>query len=118
MNLDSVENETKRALQVMYELLAEIAPNYPVSEWTIGGHSLGSHVAIKVAKATSPGTSKVVIWGCITRPIDHKSSTLSSPTNKVDVLLLNGSEDKSVNSVPERNSILTILPPREGSSAR
>jgi len=117
MNLDSVENETKRALQVMYELL-DIAPNYPVSEWTIGGHSLGSHVAIKVAKATSPGISKAVLWGCITRPLDYKSSTLSLPTNKIDVLLLNGSEDKSVNSVPERNSILTILPPRGGSSAR
>mmetsp|Transcript_39744 Transcript_39744/g.44780 ORF Transcript_39744/g.44780 Transcript_39744/m.44780 type:complete len:537 (-) Transcript_39744:57-1667(-) len=118
MNLDSVENETKRVLQVMYELLTDIAPNYPVSEWTIGGHSLGSHLAIKVAQATSPGTSKAVIWGCINRPLDYKSSTLSLPTNKIDVLLLNGSEDKSVNSVPERNNLLTILPPREGSSGR
>lgn len=115
MSFDSVENETKRYLQVMYELLCEIAPNYPVSEWAVGGHSLGAHLAMKIAKATSPGTSKLVLWGCMSRPMDYKSSTLSSPTNKVDVLVLNGSEEKKV---PKNNSIHQILPPTNGSAAK
>ena len=115
MSFDSVENETKRYLQVMYELLCEVAPNYPVSEWAVGGHSLGAQLAMKVAKATSPGTSKLVLWGCMSRPMDYKSSTLSSPTNKVDVLVLNGSEEKKV---PKNNSIHQILPPTNGNSAK
>ena len=117
MSLDDVSKETKRALQVMYELL-ELAPNYPVSEWAIGGHSVGSHVAIKVAKATSPGTSKLVVWGCSTRPFDTKSATLISPANKVDCLVLNGSEDKAIKFTLEHNNIRTVLPPTEGGNAR
>lgn len=117
MSLDDISKETKRALQVMYELL-ELAPKYPVSEWAIGGHSVGSHVAMKVAKATSPGTSKLLVWGCSTRPFDSKSATLASPANKVDVLVLNGSEDKAIKFTLEHNNIRTVLPPTEGGNAR
>jgi len=87
------EAETARYLRIIYELLAEKAPDHPVPSWAVGGHGAGAQLAMKIARATSPGTSKLVVWGCGSRPIDHRAARLSDKEGKLDVLVLNGSED-------------------------
>lgn len=91
----TTQKETARYLRVLYELMANVAPDVPVAEWAVGGHAVGAHLAMKVAKATSPGTSKLLLWGCGSRPIDHRSAHLGDHT-KMRCLVLNGSEDKSI----------------------
>ena len=101
--------ETKRYLGIMYEVLAEI--DHPVSEWAVGGHGVGAHLAMKIAKATSPGTSKLVVWGCGSKPIDAKSADLSK-NKTMQALVLNGSEDRSILrlSFEQQNAFFGILP--------
>jgi dienelactone hydrolase len=103
--------ETERFLRMMYELLAEVAPDQPVEEWAVGGHSVGAHLAMKVAKATSPGTSRLVVWGCGSKPIDDRSAFLAE-NKKLEVLVLNGSEDKSINqlSFAQQTDFRNLLP--------
>mmetsp|Transcript_19236 Transcript_19236/g.53620 ORF Transcript_19236/g.53620 Transcript_19236/m.53620 type:complete len:464 (-) Transcript_19236:349-1740(-) len=111
-SVESTQRETQRALQVMYELLADVASNHPVSEWAVGGHAVGGHLAMKVARATSPGTSKLVLWGCGSRPLDYRSCSLAD-NSSIDVLVLNGSEDRSVNqlSFVQKTDFRAALPP-------
>jgi len=110
-SVSSTQVETARYLRVMYELLSDVAPDHPVSEWAVGGHAVGAHLAMKIAKATSPGTSRLVVWGCCSRPIEHRSASLADNT-KLEVLVLNGSEDKSINqlSFSQRTDFHNLLP--------
>ncbi len=110
-SVDSTRMETERYLKIMYELLAEVAPDYPVVDWALGGHSVGAHLAMKVAKATTPGTTKLVLWACASRPIDHRPANLSH-NKKIKVLVLNGSEDKSILqlSFQQQQDFRSILP--------
>ena len=103
--------ETERFLRIMYELLAEVAPDQPVGEWAVGGHSVGAHLAMKVARATSPGTSRLVVWGCGSKPIDHRSAFLAEHKT-LEVLVLNGSEDKSINQLTfaQQTDFRNLLP--------
>eukprot|EP00534_Pseudo-nitzschia_fraudulenta_P006637 CAMPEP_0201176410 /NCGR_PEP_ID=MMETSP0851-20130426/104892_1 /ASSEMBLY_ACC=CAM_ASM_000631 /TAXON_ID=183588 /ORGANISM="Pseudo-nitzschia fraudulenta, Strain WWA7" /LENGTH=436 /DNA_ID=CAMNT_0047459805 /DNA_START=164 /DNA_END=1474 /DNA_ORIENTATION=- len=107
----STRAETARTLKTMYELLAEVAPERPVSEWALGGHGTGGHLAMKIARATSPGTSRLVLWGCGTRPIDRGSASLHD-NKTMRVLVLNGSEDGSIKRLPfhEQTAFRKILP--------
>jgi len=79
-----VREETARYLRIVYKLLVELE-NYPVRSWAVGGHADGGQLAMKIALASSPGTSKLVLWGC--GPL-HKPRKVD-----LEVLLLNGSED-------------------------
>ncbi len=110
-SVDSTKIETERYLRILYELLADVAPNHPVSDWAVGGHSVGAHLAMKIAKATTPGTSKLVLWACGSKPIDHRSANLSQ-TTKTKVLVLNGSEDKSILqlSFSQQTDFRSLLP--------
>jgi len=103
--------EKTRFLRILYELLAEVAPDQPVGEWAVGGHSVGAHLAMKIARATSPGTSRLVVWGCGSKPIDHRSAFLAEH-KKMEVLVLNGSEDKSINQLTfaQQTDFRNLLP--------
>jgi len=111
-DVEADEKAIKRILRVIYELMTDVAANYPVPEWAVGGHGYGAHLAMKVAKATSPGTSKLVVWGCGDRPIDYRVHSLSD-NKTIEVLVLNGSEDASINrlSDSQQTNFRDILPP-------
>jgi ADP-ribosylation factor GTPase-activating protein 1 len=90
--------EIERYLRVMYEIISEV--DLRVKEWAVGGHAFGAQLAMKIAKATTPGTSRLVIWGCGSRPIDYGAANLAT-TKKLEVLVLNGSEDKTIRKLSE-----------------
>ena len=101
--------ETERYLKTMYQVLADT--DQPISDWAVAGHGVGAHLAMKMARATSPGTSKLVIWGCASRPIDSRKADLSKTTN-LQALVLNGSEDRSILKLSfEQQSAFTKLLP-------
>ena len=81
-----VKEETARYLRIVYRLLVELE-DFPVRSWAVGGHADGGNLAAKIALATSPGTTKLVLWGC---GAQHKEL---SRTSALEVLVLNGSED-------------------------
>eukprot|EP00980_Cylindrotheca_fusiformis_P031663 scaffold26766_cov166-Cylindrotheca_fusiformis.AAC.2 len=105
----------KRALIVMYEILAE---RIEVEEWILAGHSMvGGPVALKLATEMKPGISKLVLFGI-------KSAPKGIPTLRdasIDVLVLNGSKDAIVNqctSETEWEHFQSVLPPTSGGKGK
>jgi predicted alpha/beta-hydrolase family hydrolase len=70
---------------------------WEVEEWTIGGHSMGGHLALAaVANEMSSTAKKLVIWGvgCYPSKALYPSKVLREVTSDVDVLVMNGSNDR------------------------
>lgn len=84
LRLPPVREETARYLRIVYKLLVKLE-DYPVRSWAVGGHADGGHLAMKIALASSPGTSKLVLWGCEPQQKPKRVD--------LEVLVLNGSED-------------------------
>lgn len=75
------------ALKIMYDVLSSDSRN--VTEWALGGHSMGAANAFLRAPEMSPGMSKLVLWGM-------SALLVPAPTLRdtaVDVLVVNASND-------------------------
>jgi len=98
--VDSVEELKKNTLRTMYEVMS--TGDHDVSEWAVGGHSMGGGTAMELAAAMKPGVSKLVLWGSVGAgfppPPSLKGATM-------DALVLIGSEDALVNGIPEWKKI-------------
>ena len=113
-SFQTAQAEAKRYLRIMYEvtMMEEMADWSPVTDWSVAGHSLGARTAMKVAGETSPGTSKLVLWGQGGGPSFDLPIDLSS-LSSTSCIVLNGSEDGLINRLSEtyRKDFNASLPP-------
>jgi len=96
---------------------------WTIDKWAIGGHSIGGHMAIAaVANEMSSTIKKVVLWGVLSYPGPNTypcKQTLRE-IKDVDVLVVNGSNDKLIKSAKfEKDKAVNFekkMPPTSSSS--
>ena len=108
-----IEEVVKRTLNVMNEIIAT-HDDYEVSTWAIGGHSSGGNIAMDLAARMTPGISKLVLWGKVMKETSP-AKDISLRDAALDALVLNGTEDRIVDSTTEwsRNTLRDMLPPQK-----
>lgn len=92
----NVESNKKKALTAMYEVLS--TSDITVDEWVISGHSAGAMVAMTLAAEMKPGITKMLLCGVGS----NEFGELSFRNDRIQALVINGSEDNLVNGLSEK----------------
>jgi pimeloyl-ACP methyl ester carboxylesterase len=84
-----------------------------VDEWVLAGHSTGAAAAWKLTSQMKPGISKLVMCGIGSR---KRSDYVDLSGASVDVMVINGSNDKLVYAYSKKNrqEFRALLPPESG----
>ena len=106
--------DVRDALRIMYEVIesGSVVPAGRISEWALGGHSMGSNAAFNLAVKMRPGISKLVLWEGLGKP-EHMDGTLLDA--KIDAVIINTTEDGLLKSQQQAFEASKLkLPPEEG----